>query len=179
MKLNKYLFNTVNNKELGRGQWSIVWLKHGQPCLHQLHVLSTVFSWWPLSSFSLWSVKMAELLAWITYPDMDHPKKCNTPDPLHGSVGTPTVWATIVDAILSPRAHIAEAGGPLKKWTKRWWFNGFLVVQIGWVQYYLSTTYTAVCRISYLQLFTSNCLKAWAWLVFFLFSKNSCTVMHL
>ena len=45
MKLNKYLFNTVNNKELGlgRGQWSVVWLKRGQPCLHQLHVLSTVF----------------------------------------------------------------------------------------------------------------------------------------
>ena len=40
MKLNiKYLFNTVNNKECG------------QPCLYQLHVLSTVFSWWPFSSF--------------------------------------------------------------------------------------------------------------------------------
>ena len=56
MKLNKYLFNTVNNKELGRGQRSVVWLKHGQPCLHQLHVLSTVFSWQPLSSFSLWII---------------------------------------------------------------------------------------------------------------------------
>ena len=53
MKLNKYLFNTVNNKELGRGQWSVVWLKRGQPCLHQPHVLITVFSWRPLSSFSL------------------------------------------------------------------------------------------------------------------------------
>ena len=53
MKLNKYLFNTVNNKEQGRGQRSVVWLKRGQPCLHQLHVLSTVFSWRPLSSFSL------------------------------------------------------------------------------------------------------------------------------
>ena len=39
MKLNKYLFNTVNNKE------------RGQPCLYHLHVLSTVFSWWPFSSF--------------------------------------------------------------------------------------------------------------------------------
>ena len=38
MKLNKYLFNTV------------------QPCLHQLHVLNTVFSWRPLSSFSLWII---------------------------------------------------------------------------------------------------------------------------
>lgn len=35
------------------------------------------------------------------------------PDPLQGKVGTPTVWATMVDAILSPRAHIAEAGGPV------------------------------------------------------------------
>lgn len=40
------------------------------------------------------------------------------PDPLQGKVGTPTVWATIVDAILSPRAHIAEAGGPVHQ-TKR------------------------------------------------------------
>ena len=56
MKLNKYLFNTVNNKELGRGQRSVIWLKCGQSCLHQLHVLSTVFSWWPFSSFSLWII---------------------------------------------------------------------------------------------------------------------------
>ena len=52
MKLNKYLFNTVN-KERGRGQRSVVWLKRGQPCLHHLHVLSTVFAWRPSSSFSL------------------------------------------------------------------------------------------------------------------------------
>ena len=56
MKLNKHLFNTVNNKELGRGQRSVVWLKRGQPCLHQLHVLSAVFSWRPFSSFSLWII---------------------------------------------------------------------------------------------------------------------------
>ena len=43
MRLNKYLFNRVNNKERERGQWSVVWLKRGQPCLHHLHVLSTVF----------------------------------------------------------------------------------------------------------------------------------------
>jgi len=54
MKLNKYLFNTVNNKECGRGQWSVVWLKRGQPCLQHLHVRSTVFSWHPFSSSSLW-----------------------------------------------------------------------------------------------------------------------------
>ena len=31
----------------------MVWLKRGQPCLHHLHVLSTTFSWQPLSLFSL------------------------------------------------------------------------------------------------------------------------------
>ena len=44
MRLNKYLFNRVNNKERERGQRSVVWLKRGQPCLHRLYVLSTVFS---------------------------------------------------------------------------------------------------------------------------------------
>ena len=56
MRLNKYLFNRVNNKERERGQRSVVWLKRGQPCLHHLHVLSTVFSWQPFSSFSLWII---------------------------------------------------------------------------------------------------------------------------
>ena len=51
MRLNKYLFNRVNDKEGERGQRSVVWLKRGQPCLHHLHVLSTVFSWRPFSSF--------------------------------------------------------------------------------------------------------------------------------
>ena len=50
MKLN--LFNTVNNEECRRGQRSVVWLKRGQPGLHHLYVLSTTFSWWPLSLFS-------------------------------------------------------------------------------------------------------------------------------
>ena len=54
MKLN--LFNTVNNLGRGRGQWSVVWLMRSQPCLHHLHVLSTTFSWRPLSSFSLWII---------------------------------------------------------------------------------------------------------------------------
>ena len=44
MKLNKYLFNTVNNKERRRGQQSVVWLKRGQPCSHHLHVLYTGFT---------------------------------------------------------------------------------------------------------------------------------------
>ena len=30
MRLNKYLFNRVNNKERERGQRSVVWLKRGQ-----------------------------------------------------------------------------------------------------------------------------------------------------
>ena len=52
MRLNR-IFNTVNNKERGCGQRSVVWLKRGQPCLHHFHVLGTVFSWRPFSSFSL------------------------------------------------------------------------------------------------------------------------------
>ena len=56
MRLNKYLFNRVNNKERERGQRSVVWLKRGQPCLHHLHVLSTVFLWRQFSSFSLWII---------------------------------------------------------------------------------------------------------------------------
>ena len=40
MKLN--IFNTVNNEEQERGQQSVVLLKHSQPCLHHLHVLSTL-----------------------------------------------------------------------------------------------------------------------------------------
>ena len=56
IRLNKYLFNRVNNKKCGRAQRSVVWLKRGQPCLHHLHVLSTVFSWQPFSSFSLWII---------------------------------------------------------------------------------------------------------------------------
>ena len=56
MKLHKYLFYTVNNKERGRGQRPVVCLMRGQSCLHHLHVLSTVFSWRPFSSFSLWII---------------------------------------------------------------------------------------------------------------------------
>ena len=54
--LNEVKFNTVNKDERGRGQRSVVWLKRSQPCLHHLHVLITTFSWWPLSSFSLWII---------------------------------------------------------------------------------------------------------------------------
>ena len=43
------------------GQRSVIWLKLSQPCLHHLHVLSTTFSWQPLSLFSLWII----LLTWL------------------------------------------------------------------------------------------------------------------
>ena len=56
MKLNKYLLNTVNDKEHGRFQRSVVWLKCGRPCLHHPHVLSKAFSWRAFSSFSLWII---------------------------------------------------------------------------------------------------------------------------
>lgn len=36
------------------------------------------------------------------------------PVPLQGSVGMPAVWATIEEAILSPRDHMAWLGGPNK-----------------------------------------------------------------
>lgn len=35
-----------------------------------------------------------------------------SPDPLHGSVGMSAVWATIEEATLSPRAHMALLDGP-------------------------------------------------------------------
>ena len=58
IKLNN-LFNTVNNKERGRGKRSVVWLKRSQPCLHHLHVLSSAFSWRTLSLFTLWIILLA------------------------------------------------------------------------------------------------------------------------
>ncbi len=35
-----------------------------------------------------------------------------SPDPLHGSVGMSALWATMEDATLSPRAHMALLDGP-------------------------------------------------------------------
>lgn len=37
-----------------------------------------------------------------------------SPDPLHGSVGMSAVWATMEEATLSPRAHMALLDGPEK-----------------------------------------------------------------
>lgn len=39
-------------------------------------------------------------------------KNLGLPAPLHGSVGIPAVWATMEEAILSPKAHMAWLGGP-------------------------------------------------------------------
>lgn len=35
------------------------------------------------------------------------------PEPDHGKVGISAVWATMLEAILSPRAHMAFSGGPM------------------------------------------------------------------
>ena len=72
MRLNKYLFTTVNNKERDRGQRSVAWLKRGQPCLHHLHVLSTVFPWRPVSSFSLWIIILPPSLPPPPPPEFFH-----------------------------------------------------------------------------------------------------------
>ena len=79
MRLNKYLFNRVNNKERERGQRSVVWLKRGQPCLHHLHVLSTVFSWRPFSSFSLWIILLPPSLPPLILPLLNQCDGCLVP----------------------------------------------------------------------------------------------------
>jgi len=76
MKLNKCLFNRVNNKERERGQRSVVWLKRGQPYLHHLHVLSTVFSWCPFSSFSLWIILLPPSLPPLILPLLNQCEGC-------------------------------------------------------------------------------------------------------
>ena len=78
MMLN--LFNTVNNEECGCGQRSEVWLKHSQHCLHHLHVLSTAFSWWPLSSFSLWIILLpSSPLPPFIFPLVNQCDRCLVP----------------------------------------------------------------------------------------------------
>ena len=79
MRLNKYLFDTVNKKECGHGQQSVVWLKRGQPCLHHLHVLSTVFSWRPFSSFSLWIILLPPSLPPLILPLLNQCDGCLVP----------------------------------------------------------------------------------------------------
>ena len=76
MRLNKYLFN---NNERERGQRSVVWLKRGQPCLHRLHVLSTVFSWRPFSSFSLWIILLPPSLPPLILPLLNQCDGCLVP----------------------------------------------------------------------------------------------------
>ena len=77
MKLN--LFNTVHNETRGRGQRSVVWLKRSQPCLHHLHVLSTVFSWRPFSSFSLWIILLPPSLPPLILPLLNQCDGCLVP----------------------------------------------------------------------------------------------------
>ena len=77
MRLNKFLFNRVNNNERGRG--SVVWLKRCQPCLHQLHVLSTVFLWRPFSSFSLWIILLPLSLPPLILPLLNQCDGCLVP----------------------------------------------------------------------------------------------------
>ena len=79
MRLNKYLFNRVINKESERGQRSVFWLKRGQPCLHHLHVLSTVFSWRPFSSFSLWIILLPPSLPPLILPLLNQCDRCLVP----------------------------------------------------------------------------------------------------
>ena len=79
MRLNKFLFNRVNNKERERGQRSVVWLRRGQPCLHHLHVLSTVFLWRPFSLFSLWIILLPPSLPHLILPLLNHCDGCLVP----------------------------------------------------------------------------------------------------
>ena len=72
MRLNKYLFNRVINKESERGQRSVFWLKH-------LHVLSTVFSWRPFSSFSLWIILLPPSLPPLILPLLNQCDGCLVP----------------------------------------------------------------------------------------------------
>ena len=79
MRLNKYLFNRLINMESERGQRSVVWLKRGQPCLHHLHVLSTVFSWRPFSSFSLWIILLPSSLPLLNSSTVNQCDGCLVP----------------------------------------------------------------------------------------------------
>lgn len=51
---------------------------------------------------------------------------CLAPEPLQGSVGTAADWATMDEAILSPSAHMAEAGGPRNVMLALWRRSGSL-----------------------------------------------------
>ena len=55
-------------------------------------------------------IHITESILWWLYDYLSF-----SPDPLQGIVGTPAVWATIEEAILSPRDHIAFSGGPGNK----------------------------------------------------------------
>ena len=44
-----------------------------------------------------------------------HEQPMGLREPLQGTVGTPALWARMVEATLSPRAHMASCDGPRKK----------------------------------------------------------------
>jgi len=56
-----------------------------------------------------------------------HHRGRHLPEPLQGSVGMPAVSATMLEAILSPKANIAVSGGPVESkqnqfyWLKQFW----------------------------------------------------------
>ena len=55
MRLNKYLFNRVNNKERERGQRSVVWLKRGQLLIAEIDKIDdhkNLTDWFP-STFDI------------------------------------------------------------------------------------------------------------------------------
>ena len=114
MKLNNYLFNTVNNKELGRGQRSVVWLKRGQPCLHQLHVLSTVFSWQPFSLFRRWIILLPPSLPPFILPLLNQCDGCRVPL-VWGLMAGGRGFAGHGDVTLS-RGWLCQGGSPWTSW---------------------------------------------------------------
>ena len=79
-KVIKVSFSSTVVLSLVVSQQSVWLLECSQPCLHQLHVLSTAFSWWPHVSFSLWivllhhpsclifSLKISVTGAWFHWP---------------------------------------------------------------------------------------------------------------
>ena len=113
MRLNR-IFNTVNNKERRRGQWSVVWLKRGQPCLHHFHVLSKVFSWWPFSSFSLGIILLPPSLPPFILPLLNQCDRCLVPlawGLMAGGHGFASHGATTLS-----RGWLCQGGSP---WTSR------------------------------------------------------------
>ena len=108
MRLNKYLFNRVNNKERESGQRLVVWLKRGRPCLHHLNVLSTVFWWRPFSSFSLWIILLPPSLPPLILPLLNQCDGCLVP----------LAWGLMAGGceFASHRGVTLSRGWPCQRW---------------------------------------------------------------